>query len=359
MIRFRNDTVIAGLFLSVCASPSALARQSDLRPVTVNIAVRTQAGAPLQDVPLRCSANEDRGFGFTNAEGALTLIVNVRPDEPPLVVTVTDGRWFNLTPDTKELARERSRALRTQYFINGSYLIPLTPTATDCSLEVIAQPAVTVRANLGDGGPYRPFRSFLVRGGSSGDDLDPSQPFVVPGVRQGAPTDIFVRMALRPQFHVLHFNATQTAQDINLGEIQLVDAPRTATVAVTMTNLTNLFDIDGALLWDHATLVSSDAQVILVFRVDQSSGTIVERLRAAPPLAMPLVPPGTFYVSPGMIDMPLPLALFDAVRAGRQADLDAAGVPKFTAIEGQQVTLQFDARAARDAIMAFYPPQNP
>jgi len=344
----------------VCSDcPSASAQPVPSRPVTVSITVRMESGEPLAAAPIQAIADEDHAFGFTNPQGSLELILDVRQDESFLVTRLSDGRWSSLNPAQADQAQERFQSLRTEHFFSRTKITPILASTTSCQIVMVAYPAITLTAQLGDGSDVVPFRRFHVRGGMSADDLDASEPFVVPGIRRDSPACVFVNVGLSPQFHVIHLDATQTSQDVDLGLVHMVDAPRTATAIVTMTNGQSLFDIDGSVLSKQAAFVRSDAQVILGFRVDQASGSVVERLTAAPPLIMPTLPPGTYYVCPGTLAMPLPLALFDAVRAGRQADLDAAGVPKFTAIEGQQVALQFDARAARDAIMACCPPQNP
>ncbi len=339
----------------------ALARQADPRPVSVAVTVRTEDGTPLSRVPIQVVADHDHKFGFSDLQGALSVTVNVGAAESYLVVALSDGSWFELGPNMRAEARDRFEAVRTQFFFSRANIVPLSPPAIECSTLITAYSAISLTAIVEDGSGSVPFRRFHVRGGSSADDLDASHPFVVPGIRRGAPADIFVTVGLSPQLHVIHLNAAQTAQDVDLGLLELIGAPRTVTASLTMTNSTalSLFDIDGSALWTQVALIRSDAQVILGFRVDQASGAVVERLTAAPPLIMPLLPAGTYYACPGIMGTPLPLALFDAIRDGRLADLDAAGVPKFTAVEGQPVTLQFDARAARDAIMACCPPQNP
>jgi len=63
------------------------------------------------------------------------------------------------------------------------------------------------------------------------------------------------------------------------------------------------------------------------------------------------LPAGTYYVTPGSYgDRPF-FALYESVKAGRQAQLDAAGVPKITIVAGQTADLTFDAQAAHDAII--------
>ena len=64
------------------------------------------------------------------------------------------------------------------------------------------------------------------------------------------------------------------------------------------------------------------------------------------------LPSGTYFVTPGGLGDQAFYALYESVKANRQAQLIIAGVPMITIAAGQTEVFTFDAQAAHDAIMA-------
>jgi len=337
---------------------SALAQS--MRSITVTVSVQTEDGTPIARAPVKSVTRSDAAFAWTDASGNATMVLNVPPSDTLIGASLSGGYYFDMPRQEWFEAVAREDQLTALHYFQPDVFQSIAQGVDTYSVTVVGRPAVTVTGIVRDDTEEAKDRDVLVRNSRWGKPIPAGDPFVAKGVRRGAPAEIFVHMGYSPQVHSIFLTPAQTTTDFNLGEVFLINAPRTVPIDVTLTNRQGLFGPDLVTLQDAVALVRSDAAVVLSFQVHSATGKIADRIDPAPaPPVLPNVPPGVYYIAPGHLGAAVSLGLLDAVRAGRQADLDAAGVPKFTAAEGQPVTLQVDARAARDAIMACCPPQNP
>lgn len=54
---------------------------------------------------------------------------------------------------------------------------------------------------------------------------------------------------------------------------------------------------------------------------------------------LPKIPAGTCYITPGLFGNTPSFKVLDLIRAGRQAELDKAGMPKITAVADRETSL--------------------
>ena len=118
-----------------------------------------------------------------------------------------------------------------------------------------------------------------------------------------------------------------------------------------MTNRDEFYDATDDDLGAGVSLINSDGGIVYCFPLNRL-GRAATFSRSTPLGGETRVPAGAYYIAPGIVGQGLAVALLDAIRDGRQAALDAAGVPQIQAMPGQTASISFDGRAARDAIVS-------
>jgi len=134
--------------------------------------------------------------------------------------------------------------------------------------------------------------------------------------------------------------------DVDLGDIDVEDVPSDAVVRLVLA--------DGNLLPPThedrravTTLISVDGKVIRSF-VNKNNTA----LGNSGPDTQPKVPAGTYYVTPGLFGNTPSFKVLDLIRAGRQAELDKAGVPKIVAVADKETALTISVPEAEAAFEA-------
>lgn len=61
------------MHLIVCCILTAMLEANQAPTITVNITVKTEAGDPIENAPVMAFVQAPRAFGFTDAQGAVTL----------------------------------------------------------------------------------------------------------------------------------------------------------------------------------------------------------------------------------------------------------------------------------------------
>jgi hypothetical protein len=342
---------VALLIGTVCVSMlTATSACADPRPITVTITASDPDGNPIPDMPLQCLTNAGAAFGITDVNGQLVLVLNAQQDEQQLITQLWDGAMYNnLTISERLLAERRDDELRNMYSFKPVYLTTLNMENDQYSVTIHAGPTVRIRGRLVSS-------TRAPQAGGIGsvhyiayDDVseDDGGVFDFGGILKGVGTLLLAQYST--QVHIIEIAGTQVLDDLDLGDVMLVDSPADAPIRITMQNRADLFDSTGGALALSTTFISSNGTLVLGFPADLQGNVLRELFYVPPPL--PLLPPGEYYAVPGLISDQSGMALYLSIRAGRQAMLDAAGVPKFTAISGQEVSLTFDARAAYEAVV--------
>lgn len=340
-----QSLICVSLLLAV-AVPSL----ADIRSITVTITVTDPDGIPIADVPLQSYTKNGITFGFTNIEGQLIAVVDADEGESMFATRLWDGAWHNnLSITERILAEQRDEELRNQYSLKPKYTMPIEAGIDQYTLSIIAVPGVRIRGRLVNA-QGQPIAGAIGAANTMAYDSveeDDEGVFDFGGVRKGAATLLLAQYST--QVHFIEITAAQTLEDLDLGDVVLLDASADAPVRVTMQNQQYLLDSTGASLGLTASFISIDGSVVVGFPADLEGNVIREHFYV--PTRLPLLPPGEYYAVPGLITSQSGMALYLSIREGRQAQLDAAGVPKITAISGQEVSLTFDARAAYEAVV--------
>jgi hypothetical protein len=344
------------LFLGSLAAP---ARAQQTQTVTMTITVRTEAGAPLENVPLEMHSPTQARFGFTGADGVLTTPLEVTEGDDAIDVWLHPGFRYDPTLIDVDLAEQMYMLYREQYYFRSRYHTQILTGQDSYSISITAHPIVHVTGSVIPPGPQEQWFPdsvfFDIRDGLWIGTVDPVNEFSIP-VRRSADTELFISMDDSPRQHIATLTAAQTVNDVNLGQITIPPLQTDASTQITMQNAQDQWAPGVIPLWRGVTLISDDGSVFLSYPARPDDGFVVGNPDSAvEPDLPPQLPAGVYYVAPGFtvnVDLSIHMRLLDAIRDGQLAQLDAAGVPKFTAIAGQTTQFTFDAAQARDAILA-------
>jgi hypothetical protein len=339
------------LISAVCVSMLiATAACADPRPITVTITASDPDGNPIQDMPLQCLTNVGAAFGITDVNGQLVLVLSAQQDEQQLITQLWDGAMYNnLTISERLLAERRDNELRNMYSFKPVYLTSLNIGNDQYSVAIQTGPTVRISGRLvsSTGAPQVGGIGSVhyIAYDDVGEDDDGV--FDFGGILKGVGTLLLAQYST--QVHIIEIAGTQVLDDLDLGDVMLVDSPADAPIRITMQNRADLFDSTGVGIALGMSFISTDGSLVIGFPADLEGNVLRELFYVPPPL--PLLPPGEYYAVPGLISTQSGMALYLSIREGRQALLDAAGVPKFTAVSGQEVSLTIDARAAYEAVV--------
>lgn len=322
-------------------------------PVSVTVRVTTAAGDPIPDAPIEVYSDIDVGFGFTDASGTCEFALGLDSTETELVARLWNGyRHLTLTPEERDLADLRYEELLAAYYISPFYLFEANEGQSDYQVEIVAKPAVKATGRLVDeeGAPIADdVLVMAVRGGAwFGIFTDSNGEFEVHGIERGVTGEIQIGIE-GPEMKFIALSAAQAARDFGLGDVIIKRHERPVPLEMPVINAADLVEPSGVTLEYQVTLIRNDGLVVLTFPVDPSVAMAVAE-EVAVQTDVPRTTNGTYYVTPGPVNSATGQALLDAVRAGQLAQLDAAGVPKLTAVVGETTQFTLDARQARDAI---------
>lgn len=342
---------IAKTCICVCALLLCSCAAGQVRPLTVHVAVETDAGVPIAEAPIQLLTMDDVRFGFTEQSGQFTITLQADASESVIIARLWDGRWHTLSGTDVVRAQNRYEVLRRAYAFRAYYKRPISAQADEYHMQIVAYPAVTATGRLVDpaGSPLvgsigsREYRAFArVREGDGGH-------FQIGGLRRATSDRLFVQLNQSGQVHDVPITAADTDDDFELGDVVIGEAVCDTGVSVTLQNHVLLQDTLGSPLSAAAAFIRTDGQLLFNFPADE--GGDVWRQRFKHPPDRPLLPAGEYYVAPGLVTARAGMAVYLSVLDGRNAQLDAAGVPKITVVSGQPVSLQFDARASYEAIV--------
>lgn len=339
----------------VAAHPIELG-EPESESILVNIAVVTESGDPIENAPIMAYAQAPLAFGFTDAQGMLTLDAPLSDDSEEVIVALFMGGPM-LSPDERALAEANYYQLRDQYHFAKFNSVPYDSNITEVSLDIVAYESVKVTGVVVS--PVAKWASDMiqisVRGGVWLKRFRPGEAFEVRGVRRGHPAELFFELYEENATRIIALTSEQTQANIDLGEIQFPEIESGANINISVTSHEDLWEPGGVYpMYTRVTLISFDGQTVLCYPINPNDGKVVDDLGTVQEKMPPSIPPGVYYVCPGVFGNRTQLHLLDMIRAGRHELLVNAGVPVLGAQEEDDNTMALDAQQTRDAILAAY-----
>lgn len=348
-----TDRFTHAAFIAILTGLSSVSFATE---ITVTVSVTAPDGEPIEGAPILVYTDADGGFGFTDDTGAVSYTLDRESDEALITARLWDGTYQDgLSVDERELALERYEALPKMYRFESHYLTQIQPGQTEYQINMTSQLCVEATGRLVDaqGEPITDEFFFVtVRDGAWYDVFqDTNGVFIAHGIPMGRSSELGVSRK-GPESHRIQHTADQTSANFDLDDVIVQQHERLVTLDMTVTNSEGVRDLGGALdLGTMVSLIRADAEVLLTFPVKPPEGEVVAEVVQIQ-TDVPRVTEGEYYVTPGPINSPTAFALLDALRADEHDALDAAGVPRFTALEGQTVEFTLDAAAAQASIQA-------
>lgn len=322
--------------------------QPETRSITISVDLATDTGTPMVDVPIAIIGSDAEAvFGRTDQAGHANVVVEVVPGEE-WVFALFAPRSFEY-PTTIVLDRQKFAEVTAEHHVSGCYEIAIDEQDVIFDLPIVAYPAVSVTGRLinsaGD-----PVWSAVVRRDTNMPVLTDksSGAFSIGGLRKGVAGEILVGTEMDHWMSV-PLSGAQTLADIDLGDITVPTFVHDATIQIDVANVGG--NRRGRMQLEILTLVRSDGADIMDIELNRS-GRSAAGFAGTEQHELPDIPAGVYYIAPGSLIGPNWTAemLIDLIRAGRLAELDAAGVPKIEAVVGQVTELQMDAVQAENAI---------
>lgn len=323
-------------------------------PFSVDVTVLDPSGAPLAGCPVEIGSTMGPQFALTGPDGRALLAMSRDTDESFVALRISPGLSLWDNEAQKATAIARFKTLRREYAWPDIQLQAVGDPEATVSATLQAQPAVRLQGKVviaGNSGGMIAVRDYLAYTAYKKSDGT----FDLRGVPQATPVELWIS-GNTTQAHFLFLDATQTVADAVLDDYVVSEAPTPAFVEGQLTNVGAISvaaqDVYNKLpLAVGITFVSSDGSIVqsfdmteggAVFLIDEIGNNKFQQL----PMSV-----GTYYAVPGELTSTTSLALLDSVRAGRQGELDAAGVPKIVFVEGQTTSVSFDAAQAVNAVI--------
>lgn len=365
----RRSCIRLVVLLSCLAAGLAAADGS--RDITVSLSIRTWDKGPVEGWGMYLHSSKGDVFAETDATGVAVFHAEI--GEADQRVSINVDRVVDRVRTTEAGGNQpaTNTMLRTQYYfpyfniLNYDVFVDVKPGQSEYRVELVAQPAVTVKALIVDSNREVPVNTGLVYKQDASENLMYSGvsrggQLTASGLPKGQPNEVYLWVP--PFVYPMSLTAEQTADDVDLGKV-LIDyrynepagnnvkrtQPRDATSLKLIDFKTSGFVEARSLLSPRLgayglLLISTDASVIVSLEGDDSHAPGYD---LANHKEMPDIPAAQYYALPGKFwARDFQVAALNAVRAGR--DLTEWGIPKLT-IEGGDRPQQFDFDAAAAA----------
>lgn len=354
-------TRIFTAMLFALAAATAIAQPEPSISFTLDVTVLDPTGQPIPDCPVIASTYYQAKFNMTGPDGTVSLPLHREPDESYAVFMLHPGTRLWADEQQRDLAIARFHTLRGSYAFRDVLQVNVAQQGDPATATIQALPAVTVEGHITrPDGSHFDFDSWvLIRGYCDyARALKSDGLFSLEGVPQGHPVELWIS-GEGTEMHSVFLNPVQTANNIDLGDIVIEDVPKPSAIEGTVQGASDLvFPADAAdvhnrlSLENSITLVRADGQSVHSLDLNGSGKIIIREGMGVNDTDIPMAE-GEFYIVPGGYPASTTsLALLDSVRAGRQAQLDTAGVPKYTFVAGKTTQVAFDAQAAVNAVMS-------
>jgi len=297
------------------------------REVSVTVAVRNASGEALASVPLAMSIDGKAAssVGRTDGQGVLQRSVSVPEGQHSLIVVVMHP--FADLPDAQsEPAVVEFRTLSSLYSRDRWVVQELGAEATTTTVNVVLKPAAKAQYSLvlppglSHVAAWHPGAALLWKPATTN-----AGELLVGGLPLNTSTTVFfsAKGTDRVVAKDITLPATYSGQPVAGGEVSWPLLGAEVPVAISITNGKA---VPPALCSQYAlSAVSIDGETLYSFTANPATGKVTSALTSSPETKLK---PGTYYLTPGGFRSGSADLLYKAVRLGKQAELDAAGVPK-------------------------------
>lgn len=359
--------VVLGLVLASCAVALGVLRTEEPRQVVVQVHVATPSGEPVPNAPVGVYCGQYRiGIkgGKTDANGMVSITASIPAAATRFAVKPTwPGKMAAsavVTPD-EALRQQLETVVRGHSFAGYQWVI-LQPEVANYSVEIVAKPASLFRGTIRNAnGELNTDRWFAALKGhlnissSKGDGA-----VELHGLEQGAANEAFVRREV--DGCVLRVALTAEQCQVATIEVATITAPALASGAKMRCTLVD--GLDGTVkshpldLTQGVTVVEEAGaavyEISTVLKAPASGDTVLKQVSRNPSGEGEWfnIPPGTYYVGPGLITLGGGSKLWELVRAGRQAEMGPAhpGIVKVTIASGAEIDVSIDLGTAISAL---------
>ncbi|TVQ63699.1 MAG: hypothetical protein EA378_01085 [Phycisphaerales bacterium] len=292
----------------------------------------------------------------TDEAGQAHFIVNNSDDIDIAFIRIAGRGSVSLVPysDRQSVAAQDTTII-PNYGFPTFVTIPLEDGVTEYAATITMHPSVRASVQLVDqhGAPLGG-GAFVQIGGFGMDtdenDRDESGPLSIGGLRRGYGAEVMILGPDTPQWKVIDIEPHQTLEDVDLGQVHIPPyQPGTVPMHMQLINDDQLSTRAVEWVRGSVTIFSEDGQVATIFAKSSFTGPIAD-LRHDEPPRVPLLDPGVYFVAPGPLGTSSATLLRRLLRDG--VDVEAAGVPKLTAVEGEPIHITVDAVQVEQAIRA-------
>jgi len=341
--------------LVACLAMHVSAEPPPTETITFTLEMVTEGGDPVPRVPIRVDSRARMHFGLTDEQGELALEVTREVGEQVLVARPSTGHFLWEDEAQKELALERFHALRAQYAFDRTTYVPIDGTGPYTG-ELVAYDAVTVSGRLVDE-HGAPLRRLVAASSHAYVVSEEDGVFSLGGVRKGERASVYVAGAYSESHEILA-TTEPVLEDVELGNVVVTKTPTNATVTITVTDrvegvgAADLIDVLG-----RVTLIRADARAFHGFTLG-AGGRAYFFADSEAVFDLP-IPAGEWFVTVGSEMLAPWTMLRDALRDGKAAELEAAGVPKLVIEPGEHIDVTISALDAWNALKSVVPEPGP
>jgi hypothetical protein len=322
------------------------------RVVTVEVTVEAPAGTPVVGIPVELYMSNPFAAAVTDATGKATITGTF----PAGTTKIHAG----IVMQSTELVRVGSsaewrvaEATNKAFHFDRFYPIPLT-TETAYTLQIVGTPAVTLTGKVDWAYPIKPQGSVVWSNfpESAMTHILANGEFEIGGIPTGEPIDLFVVWRDFQVLQTVHVTASQTQASGSVGVIPGPSVTAGRRVSVSMTNTAPLAPSpERPFVHGKAALVFKSDGAMIFVGVVRPNGVLRVSEHADELLRLP---PGTYFFSPGGPDgYSQSIRLYELLKGGQLAAVEAAGVPKLVVPDDgatEILTFSFDAVQAENAI---------
>jgi hypothetical protein len=326
------------------------AAQAASTSVTVHVSLRDAQDQPIKGIAIRASTGKDaRGLTkVTDVQGHVDLAIAVDADVSAFYVSLQD---ITGSDDPEVVAAmDTYKAKIAGKGLKTPTVVPVVSGTNEYAVTIRLKPAVNVRGRLvepagspSDGVVYRP------GGVQRANALKVDGVFEMSGLPQGEPSALLICGPGWSQARLVTLTGSQTATNVDLGDVDVSSLQGSAKLNVTVTNTNG-----GGKGWETIStgLIAVKDDLTVVRRiVPASSDSSAHKWQGQADL-----PAGQYFLVCGVIPHMQFGATVSLLRStgGIQRAVDL-GLPRVTVPESGAVTTTVDSRAARAMLPSLRP----